>query len=311
MKDKLIKIKNILSLKKLIAICLAIFVLYLCISTVVLTQKALSRKSLMNGKNADEIITAPLSEDKYIQWLEKNGEKGESYSSDYTAQVTLRNVESSNCYMVLLHPLTSDYTGMSQLAHHFYEMGFHVIVPNYISSETSYGVYEKNVLTSIVYAIINSNEDAQIYILGMGVGGATALLYSADDVPKQVKGIIADSPYVSAKKLFEDNAESLFGVSPFPELQLSSIYLKLFKGWSYKDADIREAVKKTDVPVLYIHGSEDNIVPIGHSNELYEVTESENTEHIRIVGAEHLQGYIKDSEKYYRETDSFIRKTLD
>ncbi len=311
MKDKLVKIKNILSFKKLIAICLAVFVLYQCISTVLLTQKALNRKTFMNGKNADKIITTPLSEDKYIQWLQKNGERDESYSGGYASRITLRNVESSNCYMVLLHPLASDYTGMSQLAHHFYEMGFHVIIPNYISSEISYGINEKNILNSIVQAIADSNEAAQIYILGMGVGGATALLYSAGDVPKQVKGIIADSPYSSVKKLFEDNAKSLLGVSPFPELQLSSVYLKLFKGWSYKDADIREAVKKTKVPVLYIHGSEDNIVSIGHSNELYEVTESENTEHIRIVGAKHLQGHTKDSEKYYRETDSFIRKTLD
>ncbi len=62
---------------------------------------------------------------------------------------------------------------------------------------------------------------------------------------------------------------------------------------------------------MYIHGSDDEIVSIGHSNELFELTESKNTEHIRLVGAGHATGSVEDSEKYFRETDKFIRNTID
>ncbi len=241
MKTKIIDIAYIIkkkvNIKKLIAILLAVYIVYQCISAVVLTEIALNKIMLTNAGYSQKILSAPLSEDKYINWMEENGEIGESYSSEYVPNVMLRNTESSNCYMIMIPPLMADYRDMSKLAYHFYEMGFHIMVLN-SPYETSYGVIEQNAVMSMVNMFADSNKDAQIYILGIGVGAASALLYSAGDVPKQVKGIIADSVYSSAEQLFEDNAKNLFDVSSFPKTLFSSVYLKVFKDWSFGDAEI-------------------------------------------------------------------------
>ncbi len=314
MRSKLIDIAHILkekvNVKKLIAVVLVLFVVYQCISAVVLTEIALSKTMLTNAGYSQKLLSAPLSEDKYIKWIEENGETGESYSSEYVPNVMLRNVESSNSYMIMIPPLMADYKDMSKLAYHFYEMGFHVVVLNF-PCETSYGVIEQNAIMSMVNMFTDDNEDAKVYILGIGVGAAAALLYSAGDVPEQVKGVIADSAYSSVEQLFKDNAKNLFGLSSFPKTLFLSLYLKVFKGWSFGDGDICEAVKKVEVPVLYIHGTEDRIIPIGRSNELFENTKSDNTEHVRLVGVGHAVGSVEDGEKYFRETDEFIRNTID
>ncbi len=315
MKDKVINIINILkeklSIKKLIAVILVGFILYQCISTVVLTEKALSREKLIKSDKSAEIISAPLSGEAYINWLKAGGKQTEidSNSNKITA-IELQNVASSHSYIILLHPLTAQAEDMASIAYHFYDLGFNVLLPRYLSDEITYGINEKNKLLDCVKYVREKDADAKIYILGIGIGAATALLASGSETENEINGIIADSCYMSVEELFKENVK-LFEVSDFPKTLLSSAYIKLFKSWSYEQGDIREAVKKTKIPVLYIHGSDDDITPIGHSNELFEVTKSEGTDHVRIHNAEHGQCLNKESEKYFREIEDFIRKTMD
>ncbi len=308
-KDKvnLTEIKKYITIKRVVLIVFATFVIWQSVSTVVLTEGVLNRERFLKSDSSKKIITAEISTEPYISWLEEKSE--EVKITDELNALRLQNKASSHSYVIMLHSLTSDVLSVANIAYHFYDIGFNVLIPDYLGKYVSYGVKEQEKLIGCIDYISSSDSEAKIYIFGMGIGATTAMLAS-DSLGDNVSGIIADSAYVSVKELFKENVKNIYGMSSFPKIALSSFYIKVFHGWSFSEADALESVKKSKIPVLYIHGSEDNVVPIGQSNELFEVTKAEGTDHIRIYGALHGQCVNKDSEKYFFELDDYIRNTM-
>ncbi len=314
------KIKNVasfirrkVSIKKAIAIIITLVMTWQCGSSAVLTISSLNRKSFLSEKKASKIMTEPLSAKLYKDWLSTEASSitvGEGSKASFSAY-ELKNVVASHSYMVLLHPVSATPEDMASIAYHFFDMGFNVLVPDYLESKLSYGVNEKEKLVLCVKKIVESDESAQIYILGMGIGASTALLASGGDMPDNVKGIVADSAYFSAYELFKENCSYLYGFSSFPKVSISSVCVTLFGGWSFGECDMEAAVEQTDIPILYIHGTEDKVVPMGQSSKLLNATKSDESDRVRILAAGHCQALNKDADKYYSEVEDFIRNTVE
>ena len=136
------------------------------------------------------------------------------------------------------------------------------------------------------------------------------LMASELNLPDNVKAIISDSAYSDVKALFKENIKDFYSVPSFPAVEIASLYVKATEGWSFGDADVVESVKKSQVPVLIIHGAEDTIVPVDQSNDLYEACPVKGSDHLLIRGAMHAQTQNFKSEKYWQGVDEFILKNL-
>lgn len=304
------KVKEKLKLRKLVAIIIALVVVIQAVITVVVCESFLNTDSFSASEKAESIITKPLSTNEYISWLKgKSTEK--TLSNGEGTAVEIKNNSTSHSYVIIFHSLTSKPEDTASYAKHFYDLGFNVLIPCYISETASMGIEEKNSVSAWVNAVAESDEKAKIYILGLGVGGVSAILATENNLPDNVKGIISDSAYSDINDMFKENFDNVYGFSSFPTIQLSALYIKLTRGWNFSKVDIISAARKSSVPILYIHGTEDSVVPVGQSNELYEVTRAKGTEHETIHGAGHLQGLNTDNEKYWRVVDEFIRNTID
>lgn len=136
-----------------------------------------------------------------------------------------------------------------------------------------------------------------VYLGGVSMGAATVLMASELDLPDNVAGIVADcgftSPYAIWKHVVEDNFHLSYGIRSMAADDLCKRKIKA----GAKSCTTTEALKNTDIPVLFIHGTDDHFVPIEMTYENYKACASEK--HLLIVpGAEHAMSYIVDKPAY-------------
>lgn len=147
--------------------------------------------------------------------------------------------------------------------------------------------------------------DVPIVLSGVSMGGATVLMASELDLPKNVKCIVADCPYSSPEEIIACESKKT-GISPvigMPFIKIGAfIYgkLKLSGGAA-------EAVKNTKVPIMIIHGEDDRFVPCEMSRKI----KAANPEMIRLEtfpDAAHGMSYMNDTERYEKITQEFFEE---
>ncbi len=303
-----LKIKEKLNIKRIVAVIVALLILFEIAATVVVSEGFLNTERFAQSKKGQSILEQQLSPAAYISWLEEASQKvdAEGFKGLY-----VKNNDTSHSSIILLHSVTTSAEDMAVYAYHFYSLGFNVYVPQYIEKACAMGFEEKNTVKAVADMIVKKDEKAAVFLFGIGMGATTSILATAEGLPQNVKGVIADSPYSRVDRLFKENVKELYGLNAFPVVQLSSLYIRLTKGWSISSDEILSAARESEIPILYIHGTEDSVVPVEHSNNLFEITRAKGTDHTTIHGAEHLQGVNVNSEKYWREVDAFIRNSMD
>ena len=152
--------------------------------------------------------------------------------------------------------------------------------------------------------------DVKVAYHGLSMGAATVLMTSGEaELPRQVKAIIADSPYASVYQLFQYQMNRMFHLPAFPLLDSTSLLTKIRAGYSFGEASALNAVEKTDVPILYIHGEGDTFVPTEMAEELYQHTASP-AELMLVPNANHGEAYAMAGDKYRMKMTHFLERTI-
>ncbi len=153
-------------------------------------------------------------------------------------------------------------------------------------------------------------EDIQIILHGVSMGSATVMLMSGSgELPENVKFVVADCGYTSAYNEFLHNIKGMH-IPEFPVMNASNLFNKLISGYDFKDANPLEAVKNATVPIMFVHGGNDDFVPTRMVYELYEVCASENKEMLIVEGAAHAESYPTDSVAYEAMINKFTEKYI-
>ena len=76
---------------------------------------------------------------------------------------------------------------------------------------------------------------------GVSMGGATAMMISAEQMPEGVKAIrfVVDCGYTSVWDEFKGELNNQFGLPAFPLMYTTSLLCKMRYGWSFSEASIR------------------------------------------------------------------------
>lgn len=125
----------------------------------------------------------------------------------------------------------------------------------------SFGILERfDILSWINFLNERFGKDIPIILMGISMGGATVLMASELDLPSNVKLVIADCPFSSAmdiiRKVAKENKYPLKIVDWFMPSAA-----KLFGKFDLFASSALTAVKNAKVPILLIHGDEDDFVP--------------------------------------------------
>ena len=139
------------------------------------------------------------------------------------------------------------------------------------------------------------------------MGAATILMASGDELPANVKNIIADSGYTSVWDIFASEAKARFNLPEFPVLNMFQIVANRKAKYDIKEASSLEQVKKSKTPILFIHGDKDDFVPEYMCEKLYDATNCKK-EKLIIHGAGHTDGKYREPEKYYNTIFDWISR---
>lgn len=212
--------------------------------------------------------------------------------------------EAEHQWVLLLHGYTGWKEELYPIACRYVQQGYHALLPDMRCSGESEGDFIgmgwTDRLDNLLWLdeIIKRDPEARIVLHGQSMGAACALMMSAEPLPPQVKAVVSDCAYTDAWSMFEKQMKDWFGLPSFPILDSMNLILQLRGGYDLKDASALHAVKNTSLPVLFIHGKEDDMVPVSMAQDLYEAASGEK-ELLIIPGAGHAQAMEKEPELYF------------
>lgn len=146
---------------------------------------------------------------------------------------------------------------------------------------------------------------------GVSMGAATVMAAAALDLPKNVRGIIADCGYTSMEQIFQKIIRQWFHLPPFPLVPLTSLYCRLKNGFGFADVNSANALACAKIPVLLAHGEADTFVPHEMAEQIYAaVRDTVDIEFVSVPGADHGLSYLLDYEHYYAALCRLYKKIL-
>ena len=210
------------------------------------------------------------------------------------------------------NPIT-DFSGGAQLS---FQMGHNVLLVDeraHGASEgytISFGIQERlDLLDWVNYACKRFGFEVQILLYGVSMGGATVLMASDLELPENVKGIIADCPFVSPIEIIMDVGRKKMPRFPSRLMQLFAILgARIYGGFDLLETDAAIAVKNTKVPILILHGEDDRYVPCEMS-DIVALNPSMIERHT-FPGAAHGISYLVDTPRYHRIVKAFVHRVL-
>ncbi len=256
--------------------------------------------------------------EKNLQWVEDWGYEKHSITSDRGERLQgylLRAEGESNKFVFCAHGYRSygkkEFCGVAQ---YYVSRGYNVFLVDHIASGESeggyctFGYYETEDCLKWLYYIINTfGEDVSILLHGVSMGSATVMMMSGRELPSNVRGVVADCGFTRAVELFDFKLRDL-GVPPTKLIKVVNQVNKRRIGFDFYALNPVESVSRTEIPMLFIHGDRDGLVPCRMVYELYEKCSARIKELLVVQGADHAQSFKVNRELYTETMDKFLEK---
>ncbi|MDR1625407.1 MAG: alpha/beta hydrolase [Spirochaetia bacterium] len=217
---------------------------------------------------------------------------------------------------VLVHGYGTNASLMADYARFYLEDGINVFLPDNRAHGASGGQWvgmgwldRDDLLVWIQALIEKANGGCEILLHGISMGAAAVMMAGGAEIPSQVKCLIADCGYTSVEAQFKYQLEHMFGLPPFPLFHIASLESKIIAGYGFAEASALEAVKKSRIPIFFIHGDADDFVPARMARELYESAPGEKRLWL-VPGAQHAMAYYANPQEYVRQVRDFYREFL-
>ncbi len=157
--------------------------------------------------------------------------------------------------ILYFHGNAGDLSGWQFVAEDFTSLGFNFMIIDYRGYGKSSGIISEQGMyhdaeTAFNYLIQKGFSPENILVYGRSVGSGVAV----DLASKQpCKGLILEAPYTSLIKLANEKFPFFF----------PSLYIK------FKFDNIRK-INKVKCPVIFLHGAKDSLIPVSHTETLFE-----------------------------------------
>lgn len=267
---------------------------------------------LKNEESADSGKVDPMED-----WFK--GETRENWYQTSKDGLKLRGIyvpakKDQNKTAIIAHGYMSNAEAMFQFAHMYHELGYNVLVPDARGHGKSEGDYigfgwpeRKDYLQWINQVLERNGQDEELTLYGISMGAATVMMTSGEKLPKNVKSIVEDCGYSSAKKELLYQFKQLFDLPSFPLMDVTSLITKIRAGYFFGEADTIKQLKKNQTPMLFIHGDADDFVPYSMLSEVYNATNVPK-EKWTVKGAGHAKSYSKNPAVYKKKVAEFLNK---
>ena len=169
---------------------------------------------------------------------------------------------------------------------------------------TGFSELDRFDVSSWVDFINERYEDPKIYLHGVSMGGAT-VVHCADMKLKNVKGIIADCPFSSIRAITRALMTTSYHIPYFPVGYIAGFWSKLIAGIGFDTSIGEKCVANSDLPIVFIHGKEDNFVPCSMSESMAKAAKGP-VRTLYVEGCGHAAAYMMAKEEYTKLVNDLL-----
>ena len=241
--------------------------------------------------------------------------------TDYTVTCTdgyvlhaqfLPNPNPTNRYVLITHGFTDNRYGSLKYARIYLDDGFNVIIYDL----RGHGVNKKTITTFTVreredlYTMIldSRRRYPDMKVLGLhgeSLGAGTTIAVLEKKPP--VDFAVADCGFTDMSPVFEVGIKSYH--LPIFMVKVASLCAKVIYGISFRQMRPIESLRENQVPLLFMHGACDELVPPDHSRQMSKATQGYSEVHL-IPRAGHADSVFTDPEMYRIILTAFLRKIV-
>ncbi|NLK75497.1 MAG: alpha/beta hydrolase [Clostridiales bacterium] len=294
---------------------LAAFGLYFlwCLSNLILKPKKLSCDELYEREVAKGKFDSNTYQSMKKVQFNLNSKYGYTLSCELLGEDNLKKENSKKNIAILCHGFTCAKCVSLIYARLFLEMNFAVVIYDQRNhglsgkAHTTMGYYERYDLKKVVdWCYRHYGNDINIVTHGESMGAATVLMHL--EIDKRVKCTIADCGYSDLMELLKYQLMSFYRL---PQVLLIPVNIITFlrAGFCYQDVSPIRAVRRTNVPILFIHGKNDHYVPTKMSVNMYQAKKSSKELYL-VENAGHGENCLVNPEEYKKRLERFLRAYL-
>ncbi len=219
--------------------------------------------------------------------------------------------------IIYLHGVGDCMIGGIPLARFFFDNGYSVLLYDQRQHGQSggvfctYGYYEKyDVQTAIDWLQKERRGPGhdRIAVFGTSMGAAIAIQAAA--IEPRVRAVIAEASFTNLKDIITDYQRRIIKM-PWHFLRNAALSrtqaIANFRG---RHVSPLEDIRRLSIPVLFLHGTDDSLVNVEYSKQLFEAA-NEPKRLVLIDGADHNDVWSTGGKKYLDAMASFLHDHME
>lgn len=278
------------------------------------------------GKEIKDSATVQWLREMYpgtVEWMDSMTNEGILRDTFITNDKGIRlhgyfaKCDSAQGTAVLAHGYTDEARRMMMLGRLYHDsLHYNIIIPDHERHGLSEGrsiqmgwLDRKNLQLWISVADSMWNYCPTV-LHGISMGGATVMMCSGDSLSPSVRAIIDDCGYTSVWDEFSGEIHNQFGLPVHPLMDVASIMCDIKYGWNFHEASALNQVRKSTLPILFIHGDQDSFVP---TEMVYRLYDAKTTGHKALwiaKGSAHARAYHDHPQEYLATMTAFLQQAL-
>ena len=170
----------------------------------------------------------------------------------------------------------------------------------------TFGNLERKDCVSWVNKINELYKPSSIVLYGISMGAASISMSLELGMPENVKALILDCGFTNAVCEIKNECKKVFHHIPYPIIYGLYPVTRLIGKFGFHEGDSTRSLSKNKIPALFIHGTNDKMVPYEMGVKNYEACNSEK-EFIK-TDAEHAMSIYTNKEEIEEKFDIFLKK---
>ena len=291
-----------------VLIVVAILVVLVCVLTLVLAHV------VMNGKRPTLEEAWEWQSARYDTSFYKDLKKTDYLVSGYDGYQLhvhlVSNPKPTDRYVVFTHGNTDNHIGSLKYVQLYMDLGYNCILYDMRGhgedepTFATYGILEGKDLVELIKDTRNRYPNiSQLGLHGESLGGSTTI--EALGYNPEVDFAVSDCAFANVESVIKQKFKTMH----LPEflVRLADVGVRVLYRYSIYDMRPIDALDKSTVPILFIHGDADNTVPPQAARDLYDRATGVRELHY-VKGADHAESVLKAPEEYKNTVAAFLEK---
>lgn len=227
--------------------------------------------------------------------------------------VCIENHPDDHQWVIMLHGLGTYCGSMLEYFHEADARGYNILGVDLRGCGMSEGKYtglgwtEHYDLISWINFLVEKDPDAKIALFGLRTGASAVMNACGDYLPPNVVCAVEDGGCTDVKALITRGIRRYCKVDGRPFIPSVDLYVKQILRFSIKSIRTKQQLSHAAVPMMFVHGAEDDVIVTSNVFDAYYACQSEKDLYV-VDGA----GYNETSQSpdYFERTFGFIDKYM-